>query len=64
MKKLFPCRYMFWTDYGAYPGVFRANMDGSDDEQIIYDDIVSPYGLAIDYVGKYINVMTIKWAQL
>jgi len=51
---------MFWTDYGAYPGVFRANMDGSDDEQIIYDDIVSPYGLAIDYAGKYINVMTIK----
>ena len=40
---------MFWTDWGAYPRIERANLDGSERVAIVSDGLNYPNGLAIDY---------------
>ncbi|XP_065835962.1 low-density lipoprotein receptor-like [Oscarella lobularis] len=47
---------MFWTDWGKWPLVARANMDGSDVRVLINDTDVAkwPNGLTIDLYGEYV----------
>ncbi|XP_065839553.1 low-density lipoprotein receptor-like [Oscarella lobularis] len=47
---------MFWTDWGKWPLVARANMDGSGVRVLINDtDVVKwPNGLTIDLYGEYV----------
>ena len=40
---------MFWTDWGSNPKIERAGMDGSSRVAIVYQDLVWPNGLALDY---------------
>ena len=40
---------MFWTDWGRYPKIERANLDGSDRVAIVTHNLTYPNGLAIDY---------------
>ena len=48
---------MFWTDFGsAFPGIYKANMDGSDRKEIVRTDTVWPNGLAIDHAGTALCV--------
>lgn len=41
-------RYIFWTDWGKYPRIERANMDGRNRTAIITTKIYWPNGLTID----------------
>ena len=41
--------YMFWTDWGTEPKVERAEMDGSNRQVIIQQNIQWPNGLTLDY---------------
>ncbi|XP_065832092.1 low-density lipoprotein receptor-like isoform X2 [Oscarella lobularis] len=47
---------MFWTDWGEWSLVVRANMDGSDVRVLINDTDVAkwPNGLTIDLYGEYV----------
>ena len=45
-------RWMFWTDWGEYPRIERAGMDGSYRETIISTKIYWPNGLALDIPNK------------
>ena len=40
---------MFWTDWGNYPKIERANLDGSERVAIVTYNLTYPNGLAIDY---------------
>ena len=40
---------MFWTDWGTEPKVERAEMDGSNRQVIIQQNIQWPNGLTLDY---------------
>lgn len=40
--------YMFWTDWGKYARIERADMNGNNRVVIISDGIVWPNGLTID----------------
>ena len=44
-----PFSLMFWTDWGRYPKIERANLDGSDRIAIVSENLTYPNGLAIDY---------------
>ena len=44
-----PFSLMFWTDWGRYPKIERANLDGSDRIAIASENLTYPNGLAIDY---------------
>ena len=45
---------MYWTDWGSPAKVERASMDGRDRTVLIDTDIVSPYGITIDYAEQRI----------
>lgn len=45
-------RYMFWTDWGKYPRIERANMDGTNRTAIITTKIYWPNGLAVDLIRE------------
>ena len=47
-------RYIFWTDWGEYPRIERAGMDGSDRRTIVSTKIYWPNGLALDLPTKRI----------
>ncbi len=42
-------RLMFWTDWGSYPRIERAHLDGSGRVAIVSNNLDYPNGLAIDY---------------
>ena len=39
---------MFWTDWGKYPRIERANLDGTNRVTIVTNDLRYPNGLAVD----------------
>jgi low density lipoprotein receptor-related protein 5/6 len=39
---------MFWTDWGEYPKVEKAGMDGKNRKTIVDRDIFWPNGIALD----------------
>ena len=45
---------MFWTDWGKEPKIERAEMDASNRQSIIQQDISWPNGLTIDYSAQKI----------
>eukprot|EP00118_Oscarella_pearsei_P023723 m.287153 g.287153 ORF g.287153 m.287153 type:complete len:569 (+) comp40702_c0_seq3:1382-3088(+) len=47
---------MFWTDWGKFPHISRANMDGSDVRVLVNDSDVAywPNGIVVDVIGKYV----------
>ena len=45
---------MFWTDWGKEPRIERAEMDASNRQSIIQQDIYWPNGLTIDYSAQKI----------
>lgn len=45
-------RWLFWTDWGEYPRIERAGMDGSQRSTIISTKIYWPNGLALDVPNK------------
>ena len=45
---------MFWTDWGEKPKIERAEMDGSNRQEIISQDIYWPNGVTMDYSAKKI----------
>ena len=42
-------RYLYWSDWGQEARIERANLDGSERAQYIYNDVSKPWGLTIDY---------------
>lgn len=44
--------YMYWTDWGEYPKIERANLDGTDRVVLLNSSLGWPNGLAIDYVAE------------
>lgn len=45
---------IFWTDWGPYPKIERAEMDGSNRRSIITESVFWPNGLTIDYTSNRI----------
>ncbi|XP_072027600.1 low-density lipoprotein receptor-related protein 2-like [Amphiura filiformis] len=45
-------RILFWTQFGPPAGVSRANLDGTGEMTIVYNRLLYPSGLAIDYAKK------------
>ena len=47
---------MFWTDWGEFPKIERAGMNGEarSRKTIVVDDIIWPNGLAVDHQTKHI----------
>ena len=41
--------WMFWSDWGDKPHIGRANMDGSDSQIILEDNLGWPNAIAISY---------------
>ena len=41
--------FMFWTDWGRYPKIERAGLDGSVRTIIADTNLTFPNGLALDY---------------
>ena len=51
--ELFPAKgFLFYTDWGEFPHISRATMDGSYHEKIITEDIAWPNAITIDYVTE------------
>ena len=40
---------MFWTDWGRYPKIETASLDGSQRATIVTTNLTFPNGLALDY---------------
>ena len=51
-------RWLYWTDSGGNPSIWKASMDGSNTSILHSDDITSPYSITIDY-----NTQTLYWAD-
>ena len=47
-------RYIFWTDWGRFPRIERANMDGTNRQAIITTKIFWPNGLTLDLTRERI----------
>jgi low density lipoprotein-related protein 2 len=47
-------RYIFWSDWGKFPRIERANLDGRNRSAIITTKIYWPNGLAIDLIRERI----------
>lgn len=45
---------MYWTDWGQYAKIERANLDGTDREVLINTSIGWPNGITIDYIERRI----------
>ena len=48
---------MFWTDWGKFAKIQKANMDGSSQKSLIMNNshyIVWPNGLSLDYEAKLV----------
>jgi len=45
---------MFWTDWGRYPKIERAGLDGSNRTIIAETNLTFPNGLALDYENQLI----------
>lgn len=45
-------RLMFWTDWGRYPRIERANLDGTNRRAIVTSKIFWPNGLTIDLIRE------------
>jgi low density lipoprotein-related protein 2 len=45
-------RYMFWTDWGKWPRIERANMDGTNRTAIVTTKLFWPNGLTIDLIKE------------
>jgi len=43
---------IYWTDWGIYAKIEKANYDGSSRQAIIKTDLGWPNGLAVDTRGK------------
>ena len=46
---------MFWTDWGQYPRIESAGMDGSDRKTIVSKKLYWPNGLTIDLPAKRVT---------
>lgn len=45
-------RYIFWTDWGKWPRIERANLDGQNRTAIVTTKLYWPNGLAIDLIRE------------
>ena len=45
---------MYWTDWGKYPKIERAALDGSHRTILVNDSVAWPNGLTIDYLFRKI----------
>ena len=45
---------MFWTDWGTFPRIERANMDGNGRKAIVSTDMQWPNGVTVDIAGSKI----------
>lgn len=54
LKFLFSFSLMFFNDYGKYPKMLRASMDGLNKIAIVTRRIVRPMALSLDIYGKRI----------
>ncbi|CAI9624722.1 unnamed protein product [Staurois parvus] len=48
---------MFWTDWGRYPRIESASMDGTLRKVIISEKIYWPNGLTIDYPTQSASIL-------
>ena len=51
-------RYFFWTDWGFFPRIERASMDGKERITLHSQGLVLPYALTMDYTTH-----TLYWAD-
>ena len=52
MKILLNFRYLYWSDWGVYPKIERADLDGMNRKVLVNTSIKWPNGIAIDYVER------------
>ena len=45
---------MFWSDWGSFPRIERAHLDGSQRQAIVSDRIAWPNGLCVDAAAQRI----------
>lgn len=45
---------VIWTDWGHQPRIERSDMDGSNRQVLVTQDVVWPNGLVIDYTVNHV----------
>lgn len=50
--------FLFWSDWGSYPNIERARLDGTERQIIVFSNIIWPNGLALDMDGR-----RVYWAE-
>lgn len=43
--------YIYWTDWGEFPKIERAEMDGKNRRVLVKENIYWPNGLTLDYAA-------------
>ena len=51
---------MYWTDWGQYPRIERAGMDGTHRQTIVKYDVKWPNGITLDLIKKRVYWVNIK----
>ncbi len=57
-------RYLYWTDWGTFAKIERAELDGSNRKILVNTTIAWPNGLAIDYVERKLYWGDAKFDQI
>ncbi|XP_040564168.1 low-density lipoprotein receptor-related protein 6 [Lepeophtheirus salmonis] len=52
---------MFWSDWGTYPKIERAGMDGSDRRLLVDQNLGWPNGITLDYENRLLYWIEAKW---
>ena len=59
----YPCRYMYWTDWGAPAKIERASMDGNDRRVLLDTELVQPNGITIDLLSQIPRIYWVDGSQ-
>ena len=57
-------RYMYWTDWGWYKGIERADMDGTNRRVITRYGLLSPNGLTLDVSRNWLYWIDTSYGKL
>jgi low density lipoprotein-related protein 2 len=55
---------MLWTDWGDFPRIEKANMDGTKRLAIVTEKVVWPNGVTLDYVREKVYWADAKWQMI
>ena len=55
----FNSRHIYWTEWGDYPKIARADYDGRNMTVLVEDNLLWPNGVALDPEGESPSMMPI-----